>query len=89
MDVEKVEVGGEVYEVREIPMSQMWPILEGDPSKISKSLLRASVFKNGNLVGDSLDSTVGFKTYRKLTDAANRVNGLAEESEEESEEGKL
>ena len=86
MDSKTITINNKEYEVRELPMSEMWPLLESGANEISKHLVRKCVYSDGVLLGDTIENQVGFRAYKKLIDASNEINGLADE--EEDEEGK-
>lgn len=77
-----VTINGEEYEVREITVGKMLPILprmnnEEEQQEAQLDLMRDCVYVNGKPVGDAV-TELGISTYLKLAEVVMEVNGLSE-----------
>lgn len=77
-----VKIGSEEYEVREVTIAQMLPILPkfgtDEQQTAQVELLKACVYKDGELLGDKIDS-LGIKSFMLLTPAVLEVCGMSGE----------
>jgi len=81
MKSEKIVVDDIEYEVTELTMEVLWPILEGDAKNITKNMIKACVFVEGKQVGNDINK-LGFCAYSKIMNAANKLNGFADDEDE-------
>ena len=78
----KVKIGADEYEVREVTISQMLPILPkfgtDEQQQAQVELLKACVYKDGELLGDKVDS-LGIRAFMLLVPAVLEVCGMSGE----------
>ena len=78
LNTKTVTIRGEKFEVRELTINEMMPLMAGiseDPEAGQMALVKKCVYRNNALVGDELDTfTAG--AFLKLTAAVTEVNDL-------------
>jgi hypothetical protein len=78
----KVKIGEDEYEVREVTISQILPILPKfgteEQQQAQVELLKACVYKNGELLGDKVDA-LGIRAFMLLVPAVLEVCGMSGE----------
>lgn len=69
---------GVQYEIRELSMRQILPLMEGQSQEgLGVALVKNSVHQGGKPLGDAaLD--LGFSTFQALMSAVNELHGVAE-----------
>lgn len=75
MKTETMQLDSGTYEVRELSMLEIMPLLEGDSKTMGTDLAKIAVFKDGQPMGDAL-LDLGFSEAQQLMSAVNRVNGM-------------
>ena len=82
LNVKKIKLRGEDYEVRELTIKEMMPLMAGlseDPEAGQMALVKKCVYQNGALVGEALE---GFPAgaFLKLVAAVTEVNDLGDDA---------
>ena len=82
LNIEKVTIGETEYEVKELTIGVMIGILprlsSDDASDAQLDMLKASVYKDGVLLGDAV-ADLGVSTYLPLLNTCLSVNNLGNE----------
>jgi len=79
LDSRMVLIGQIEYEVRELPMRVLLPLMESAGSEVLVSVMKVAVYRDGEPMGDAV-LDVGFRTFTHLMAQVKLLNGLAEDS---------
>ena len=85
---EKVEIRGEEFEVRELTVGVMTPLLENleeEGGVGQRGIIMASVYQNGEPIGERLNEMPSV-VYRKLIPVVMRLNALGPEDDTEGKD---
>ena len=76
----KISIGGVDYEIREITVGEMLPLISGeevDKIAFQRGLVSSCVSVGGKQLGDDVEN-LGWSTYKKRSDKALEVCGFSE-----------
>ena len=89
MKTETVTLDSGTYEVRELTMREMLPLLEGNDdisgTAMAAKMAEVAVSINGSPLGDAV-LDLGFSDFQKIMEALNRANNF---SPDEGDEGNV
>ena len=73
-----------IYEVRELTVGKMLPILKikDDQEKFQIEMAKATIFKNGQPIGEAIND-IGISEYMPLLQASLEVSGLGDKEGKE------
>lgn len=75
MKTKMIMIDDQEYVVQEVKMKDILPLMGNEDINLGVELVKLSVFKDGNLIGDDI-LEMGFGAFQKLMEASNDVNGV-------------